>query len=312
MSYKFDRSVTGGPPTQGGGSIHLSFSSASRARGSSSASGYDYIAREREFDGPDRDPVVYTESEHMPSWAEEDPRIFWDAADMYERANGRLDIGADFALPRELDQEDRIELAREFAHELTEKEQLPYTLAVHAGLDHNGEEHNPHAHLMFSERRNDGIERSPREWFARANPANPECGGAVKSRTFHGPEWVEAARERWAELVNQKLEERGFAERVDHRSCERQGLNREPGTHYGPSASHFVGRGESHDRLESALDARNDEAQLRQIDDAIVRLEELRASIVRDGLVEERTNDRDYSYSWGGGGSRSDDHSWGR
>jgi len=129
MSYRFDRSVTSGGPAQGGGSIHLSFSSASRARGASSASGYDYVTREREFDGPDRDPVVYTESEHMPSWAEDDPRIFWDAADMYERANARLDIGADFALPRELEEEDRIELAREFAHELTDDEQLPYTFA---------------------------------------------------------------------------------------------------------------------------------------------------------------------------------------
>ena len=134
----------------------------------------------------------------------------------------------------------------------------------------------------------------------------------MKSRTFHGPDWVEAARERWAELVNQKLEERGFAERVDHRSYERQGLNREPGTHYGPSASHLVARGDSHDRLESAVTARNDEIELGRIDGEIVRLEELRASIVRDGLPEEWTNERDYSHSWGGGGSRSDDHSWGR
>jgi len=312
MSYKFDRSVSSSGSAHSGGTIHLSFRSSSRASGASSASAFDYISREREFDGPDRDPAVYTESEHMPSWAEDDPRIFWDAADMFERANGRLNVTADFALPRELDEEDRVELAREFAHELTDKEQLPHTLAVHAGLDDKGEDHNPHAPLMFSERHNDGIERSPEDWFGRANPTNPECGGALKSRTFHGPEFGGSGAERWAELVNHKLEERGFAERVDHRSYERQELNREPGTHYGPSASHLAGHGGSHDRLESAVTVRNDEMQLSRIDGEIVRLEEMRASIVRDGLPEARSNDRDYSHSWGGGGSRSDDQSWGR
>ena len=38
----------------------------------------------------------------MPAWAEDDPREYWDAADLYERANGRLYVSADFALPRDL------------------------------------------------------------------------------------------------------------------------------------------------------------------------------------------------------------------
>ena len=63
-------------------------------------------------------------------------------------------------MPRELNVEDQIELAREFAHDLTDKEQLPYTLAIHEGRDQDGHRHDPHAHLMFSERQNDGIERS--------------------------------------------------------------------------------------------------------------------------------------------------------
>ena len=132
-------------------------------------------------------------------------------------------------------------LASAFAHELTDEEQLPYTLAVHSGRDANGNEHNPHAHLMISERQNDGIDRDPAEWFRRANSANPERGGAPKSRTFHGREWMEQARGRWAELTNQMLEARGREERVDHRSYERQGVDREPGEHFGPAAAHMAG-----------------------------------------------------------------------
>ena len=187
-------------------------------------------------DDPDRDEATYTESDHVPSWAHEAPDESWDAADVYERANGRLYVSADFALPRELNSDEQIALAREFAHELTDDEHLPYTLAVHAGHDDAGHEHNPHAHLMFSERRNDGIERSRDEWFRRANSEHPERGGAPKSRTFHGSDWIEHARERWATLTNETLERCGRSERVDHRSYERQGIDREPGEHYGPSA----------------------------------------------------------------------------
>ena len=150
-------------------------------------SAYEYVTRQDTYDDPDLDPAIYTESDHMPSWAEDDPAEYWDAADLYERANGRLYVSADFALPLGLSAEDQIALAREFAHELTDEEALPYTLAIHAGRDENGEEHNPHAHLMFSERQNDGIERSRDEWFRRANSEHPERGGAPKSRTFHGP-----------------------------------------------------------------------------------------------------------------------------
>jgi hypothetical protein len=87
----------------------------------------------------------------MPGWAEDDPRQFWDAADLYERENSRLYISADFALPRGLDEDEQEELVRSFARELTSQERLPYSVAIHSGRDADGDEHNPHAHLMVAE-----------------------------------------------------------------------------------------------------------------------------------------------------------------
>jgi MobA/MobL family len=227
------------------------------------------------------------------------PEAYWDAADLYERANGRLYVSADFALPRDLGLEDQLALAREFAHHLTDDEQLPYTLAIHVGRDADDLEHNPHAHLMFSERQNDGIERSRDEWFRRANSEHPERGGAPKSRTFHGPEWIEQARERWADLTNKSLERSGRTERVDHLSYERQGIDREPGEHYGPSAAHMVDRGEDHDRLEHASSAVDDVQTIRGIESQIARLEAAKETLLRHGLSEdERQHEsRDYSHS---------------
>lgn len=303
MDYEFDSRVpSGGHARAGRGSIHLSFRSGSRRGGASARGAFAYISRSEEYASPDRDQALYLESDHMPSWAEEDPRQYWDAADLYERANGRLYVSADFALPRDLALDAQIALAREFAHELTDKEHLPYTLAIHAGRDEEGHEHNPHAHLLFSERRNDGVDRSRDQWFRRADSAHPERGGAPKSRTFHGRDWVERARERFAERTNAALERVGRAHRVDHRSYERQGVDREPGRHYGPSAPHMVARGHDHDRLEGAATVRDSEDRVQAIDREIAQLEAARTTLIRDG-VPERERDperRDRSRPWGG------------
>lgn len=261
-----NRSVPGGGRGSGGGSFHFSVRSGSRAGGSCAGAAYDYITRGGEYDDPDRDPATYTESDNMPGWAEDNPRDFWDAADMYERENGRLYVGADFALPRGLEEDDQAALATTLAHELTDEEDLPYTLAIHAGRDADGNEHNPHVHLMISERKNDGISRPKEQWFRRANRTDPERGGATKSRMFHGREWVERARERWADLTNKTLERAGRDERVDHRSYARQGIDREPGEHYGPGAAHMVARGRDHDRLETAVDQTNHQELFAAVD----------------------------------------------
>ena len=109
----------------------------------------------------------------MPEWAEDDPGKYWEAADEHERANGRLYSEVQFALPKELGEADRREAASSFAERLTGGERLPYTLAIHRG-GANGE--NPHAHLMFSERGHDGIERSAEQWFRRYNATGPGEG----------------------------------------------------------------------------------------------------------------------------------------
>jgi hypothetical protein len=313
MDYELDHRVpSGGSAKSGGGFYHLSFHSGSRAKGSSAHASYEYVAREGAYDDRDHDDLVYTESDHMPSWAHDDPEPFWDAADLYERANGRLYVSADFALPRDLDTADQIALAREFAHDLTDEEHLAYTLAIHAGRDQDGEAHNPHAHLMFSERQNDGLERSRDAWFRRANAEHPERGGAPKSRTFHGPDWIEQARERWAELTNAALARAGRSARVDHRSYERQGVDREPGEHYGPAAAHMVGRDPYHDRLERASAVVDDAQALQAIESQIARLEAAKEAMLRDGLPddERQPERRDYSHSSFSG--HSDDRSWER
>ena len=186
--------------------------------GQSARAKADYIEREGKYERQD-DELAHRESENMPEWAEEDPRSYWEAADEHERVNGRLYPEVEFALPRELNEGDQVELAREFASKLTRAggERLPYTLAVHRG---QGE--NPHAHLMISERANDGIERSREQWFKRYNSKEPEKGRARKSMTTRPKDWLEQTRKDWADHANQALARAGRRERITGASLEQQ------------------------------------------------------------------------------------------
>jgi hypothetical protein len=164
---------------------------------------------------------------------------------------------------------------------------------------------------MVSERKNDGIERSPEQWFSRANPTDPTKGGAEKSRTFHGREWVESARREWAELTNKTMARLGREERVDHRSYERQGVDQEGGQHYGPKAAHMVARGQSHDRLESAATVVDERKKLQSVEHEIAALESARAALVRH-IQEHPELAKGSAGSGGSGRGRDADSSLGR
>src|SRR5438874_4734762 len=92
------RASGGGSARDSGGFYHASFRSGSRAGGACARAAHDYITREGEYAGPDRDAALYTESSHMPSWADEERRADWGGAGLCERANGGLYVCGGFAL----------------------------------------------------------------------------------------------------------------------------------------------------------------------------------------------------------------------
>ena len=286
--------------------FHLTVKTGSRLGGQSARAKADYIEREGKYERQD-DELAHRESENMPEWAEDDPRSYWEAADEHERVNGRLFREVEFALPRELNEGDQVELAREFASKLTSAggERLPYTLAVHRG---QGE--NPHAHLMISERANDGIERSREQWFKRYNSKEPEKGGARKSMATRPKDWLEQTRKDWADHANQALARVGSREKITGASLEQQYRDaleagdereaarleyREPGVHIGP---HNVARAERGVALERPATARavedrnqafkSDRADVREMEGSLERLRGDIAEVVRKLAVYVR------------------------
>jgi hypothetical protein len=117
------------------------------------------------------------------------------------------------------------------AQELGDKH--AFTWAIHnpqAALE-GGEQ--PHAHIMYSERTIDGLDRDPEQYFKRYNAKNPEKGGCRKD-SAGTEERLLATRERWAKVQNAHLERHGLEARVDHRSLRDQGIERTAEPHFGP------------------------------------------------------------------------------
>ena len=234
---------------------HVNVSTGSRGTGQSAAAKYDYISRAGKYEAACQDEVVHLESGSMPSFASSDARLYWAAADCHERSNGRLFRSLTAALPNSLDPAGRLDLARSFAAHVTSGE-LPYTLAVHAGESKKaGVADNPHLHLVFSERVNDGVERAAEQWFRRAAPkkGDPASGGARKTERTKPRSWLEETRQAWAGEMNLAFERAGVDDRVTSESHATQLararaagdaaeevrlLLNPPSLHIGPSAKH--------------------------------------------------------------------------
>lgn len=210
---------------------HLTLKTGSALKGQSALAKSNYIKREGKYLNRENDDQVLIKNDlFMPSWAETGAD-FWRAADKYERANARIFKELEFALPRELTFKQQKKLVTEFI-KINFKHQHPMSAAIHAGKGSN-----PHCHLMFSERINDGNSRTEKSFFKRANRKDPQKGGALKADCSK-KWWLNKTRENWAHCVNLSLEKANSLERVSHLSLEAQGVDRIPQMHYGAKLHH--------------------------------------------------------------------------
>lgn len=153
--------------------------------------------------------IEFVRSGNMPNFAEGKPAEFWNAADVYERSNGRTCSSLVVALPKELNQAQRIELAEAFVAEFADRYRYPFTCAIHNHAGALAGQEQPHLHFMYSERHVDGIERTPEQFFKRYNPKEPQKGGAQKLTADvlgMGKAQLQLYRQKTEELINDSLE----------------------------------------------------------------------------------------------------------
>ena len=230
---------------------HLHCSHGSRQKDDSAAAEVLYILRRGPY-ARGRDALLASHWDNLPRWCDNDPQALFAAADLYERANARLWLELECALPVELDSGQCIELIGAMADAVAGN-RLPYVWGIHEGRSPApGIPRNRHFHLMMCERVNDGVARDPARWFRRANPQRPVAGGAPKDPRVKGHQWVRDTRATYERLLNTALERAGCPERV---TCESHRARMEraeavgdtetaedlrlhpPGMHIGPAAS---------------------------------------------------------------------------
>ena len=221
---------------------HFSAKVIARANGSSAlaASAYRSASRlhderlDRHHDFSNKAGVAHSEvmlPEGSPrEWAGREK--LWNSVEAIEvRKDAQLAREVEFALPRELDQEEGIRLAREFVqHEFVNRGMIA-DLNVHWDIGADREP-KPHAHVMLTTREvtEDGFGAKVRDW----------------NRTDLLQHW----RESWAEHVNARLAELDIDAQVDHRSLEARGIDLDPQHKIGPAAVRMAGQGLASERLD--------------------------------------------------------------
>ena len=229
---------------------HFSAKVISRANGSSAVASAAYRSASRlederlgrSHDFTNKTGVVHSEvmaPEGSPErW--QDRETLWNEVEVGEkRKDAQLAREIEFAIPREMNQAQGVELARDFVQTEFVDRGMVADLNVHWDVGPDGMA-KPHAHVMLSMREvtRDG-----------AGPA----GFGKKVREWNSTELLESWRERWAGHVNERLAELGIDAQVDHRTLEAQGIDLEPQHKIGPAGMRREGRGEDAER---ALDHR--------------------------------------------------------
>ena len=171
-----------------------------------------------------------------------DRATLWNAVDASEtKATAQTARRIIMALPKELTQEQNIELIRNYCQTSFVDRGMIADFAVH-----NDEKGNPHAHVLLTMRSiNEQGEWNPKTRTEFVLDENGEpiqtTNGKFKRRCVSWDGWndrgnCEIWRHEWEVMQNASLEKAGREERIDMRSFERQGIELAPTVHLGPAA----------------------------------------------------------------------------
>ncbi len=220
---------------------HLTAKIVSRSSGQSAIAKAAYNARESLENKRTGQACDYTRSTHSavlfsgifapkdaPDWARDREQLWNHVEAAEKRKDSQLAREIEIGLPHELTDQQRQWLVTDFVRETFLRRGMVADVAIHAP-DRDGDDRNYHAHILLTMREigPDGFGEKAREWNKRDQL----------------PEW----REKWASMANRYLERFGHEARIDHRTLEAQGIDRDPTTHRGPDIAGMERRGQESD-----------------------------------------------------------------
>ena len=313
-SCRASHSLPSSPNERNGGDTiaiyHCSIKIVSRGKGKSAVAAAAYRSGEKltnEWDGLTHDytkkgGVVHSEillPAHVPP-AFSDRSTLWNSVELSEKSNNaQLAREVEIALPVELSREEQTRLVREYCSSQFVSKGMIADFNLH---DTGGG--NPHAHILLTMRPLDEkgawLPKSKKEYVLDENGEKIRLpSGRYKTRKVDLVDWndrenAEVWRRAWANLANEFLAQNNRPERIDHRSYERQGVEKIPTVHVGVSATQMEKKGIVTERGELNRNIKAANRILREIrrlvrglKDWIAELKERKAALL-EALTEAR------------------------
>jgi len=221
---------------------HFSAKVVSRANGSSAVAAAAYRSASelhddrlgRDHDFSNKAGVIHSEvmlSQGAPERLN-DRTTLWNEVEAGEkRKDAQLAREVEFSIPREMNEKQGVQLARDFVKKQFVDRGMVADLNVHWDKAKDGTP-KPHAHVMMTMR-----------------DVGPD-GFGKKNRDWNSTELLKDWREAWSAHVNERMAELGLEGRIDHRSYEAQGIELEPQHKIGPAASRRPEQGLEAERIE--------------------------------------------------------------
>ncbi|MEX8158221.1 MobQ family relaxase [Acinetobacter baumannii] len=166
----------------------------------------------------------------------------WNLAEKTEnRKDARTAREWVIALPDELDEEQRKELAKDFAKSLVDRYGVVADLAIHAPSK-GGDDKNHHAHILLTTRK---AELDPENKLVLTQKAEIELSNTKRKNLGMGTsqEEIKQIRATWANLANYALDKAGYKEKIDHRSYAEQGNGLQATVHEGSKVTQLRRKG---------------------------------------------------------------------
>ncbi len=311
---------------------HCSISNIGRGGGRSAVAAAAYRSAEKlqdeeqgiNHDYTKKQGVVYSDvilCENAPQeW--QDRNILWNEVQNKETAkDARLAREWECSIPNELNEEQAKDLCRKFAQSLADEGMcVDYSIHWNEKDEAKGRtEDNHHCHFM-------GTTRSVTEngeWAPKAKkvydldengekiPQIDKATGKQKVDKQNRKQWknhkedyndwnktekIEEWRERWAKCCNEALIQANSQERVDHRSYERQGIDRKATVHEGYASKEIEKRGNVSERAQLNREIREYNQQHEAEKETVKeRRETFKALFERSGADEQRYESDDRS-----------------
>lgn len=166
-----------------------------------------------------------------------DRTALWNAAEGAERRkDARVAREYELALPHELTHPQRVALVHTFAQDIANRYHAAVDFALHAP-HREGDQRNYHAHVLTTTREITPVGLGAKTTIELSDADRRKRGLEPAAKE------IEAIRTHWANLTNEALRIAQHDARIDHRSLEAQGVEREPTTHKGPALTNMERHG---------------------------------------------------------------------